>query len=205
MINLLPSDIKEDLLYGRRNSHLRGWLFAFGFSLLGVGLIVAGGALYMESSIASTQAKVDASRTSLAAQKPEETGKRLEEISANTKLILQVLSKEILFSGLLKQLGASVPANTVLLDFQLDKIQGALSLKAVATDIQAATQLQLNLADPKNKIFEKADIESISCNPDPKIKYPCTVQLRALFAKDNPFVYITATPQKKPTGGDINQ
>lgn len=159
----------------------------------------------MRTSTASTQAKVDESKASLVSQKPEETQKRLEEISANTKLIIQVLSKEVLFSSLLRQLGASVPANTVLQEFQLDKVQGALSLKAVATDIQSATQLQLNLADPKNKIFEKAEIESINCNPDPKLRYPCTVQLRALFAKDNPFLYIGATPQKAAGSGVIKQ
>lgn len=193
MINLLPSNVKQDLFYARRNTRLRGWLFAFGLSLAGVCLIIAGGALYMQNSIEAHQVKVQESRDSLASQKPEQTRKRLEEISANTKLILQVLSREVLFSSLLRQLGASVPTNTVLQDFQLDKVQGGLALKAVATDIQAATQLQLNLADPKNKIFEKADIENISCDPTVKTKYPCTVVLRALFAKDNPFVYISTS------------
>lgn len=197
MINLLPPNVKEDLLYARRNSQLRSWLAAFVLALIGVGLIIAGGTLYMQKSIASNQAKVEAASASLASQKPEQTQKRLEEISANTKLIIQVLSREILFSKLLRQLGASVPANTVLQDFKIDKVQGGLTLKAVATDITAATQLQVNLSDPKNKIFEKADIESISCVPDPELQYPCTIQLRALFLKDNPFVYISAGGSQK--------
>jgi cell division protein FtsB len=70
--------------------------------------------------------------------------------------------------------------------------QSQETLKSMATDITAATQLQLNLQDPNNKIFDKADIEDITCiPPDPSIKYLCTVQLRAQFAKDNPYVYIS--------------
>lgn len=190
MINLLPPNTKEDMLYARRNSHLRSWLFAFGLALVGVIIILAGGVLYMQKSIDSNHAKLESSKASLAFQKPEQTQKKLEGISSNTKLVLQVLAREVLFSKLLRQLGASVPANTVLQDFQLDKVQGALTIKAVATDFQTASQLQVNLSDPGNKIFEKADIESIDCNPDPDLQYPCTIQLRALFAKDNPFVYI---------------
>ncbi len=204
MINLLPPGVKEDMLYARRNTKLRGWLFAFGLSFVGVGVVIFGGALYIQNSVNNYQIALDSTKVALAAQNPGPTQKRVEEISTNTKLILQVLSREILFSKLLRQLGASIPANTVLQDFQLDKIQGGLSLKAIATDFQTASQLQVNLADPKNKIFEKADIESINCSPDPKLQYPCTIQLRALFFQDNPFVYIPTTKPSN-TSGDSKQ
>ena len=67
-----------------------------------------------------------------------------------------------------------------------------LALTANATSYTTATQVQVNLADPSNKIFAKVDIENITCtqggSTDPQ--YPCTVQLRALFSNNNPFLFI---------------
>jgi Tfp pilus assembly protein PilN len=126
----------------------------------------------------------------LQAQKIEETQKQIEEISSNTKLATQVLSREVLFSKLLRQLGASLPSNTVLQQFQIEEFGGGLTLQAAASDIKAATQLQLNLDDPRNEIFEKADIESINCDDESPKLYPCTIQLKVLFADGNPFTFI---------------
>jgi Tfp pilus assembly protein PilN len=192
MINLLPPDMKRDMHYGRRDMILLHWIFACLVALAGVGLIVGAGFFYLQHSISNQTASLKQSQETLKAQKVDETQKKLSDISSDTKLILQVLSREILFSKLLTQLGASLPENTTLDELEIDKVQGGLTLKSMATDINAATQLQLNLQDPTNKIFDKADIENISCvPPDPQIKYPCTVQLRAQFAKDNPYVYIS--------------
>lgn len=107
------------------------------------------------------------------------------------KLATDVLSREILFSKVLTQLGSVLPAETALQQLQIDDLKGGLTLSAGAENIAAATQIQLNLADPKNQIFEKADIENINCEgKDPSKPYACIVQIRALFMKDNPFLYI---------------
>ncbi len=191
MINLLPPETKENMLYARRNTVLLRWVFALLIAWVGVGLIFIGGQIYLSSTIKSTTASLEQSRQSLKDQKFDETTKQLEDLSNNTKLILQVLSREVLFSNLLRQLGSIVPPNTTLQSFQVDKLQGGLALQAAAKDIESATQLQVNLQDPANKIFEKADIESINCTaPDPDTEYPCQVQIRALFAKNNPYLYI---------------
>lgn len=202
MINLLPEGIKEDIFYGRRNTTLRSWIVVTVISLVGVGIIVAGGLLYMEQSIHNQAAQVEQAKQNLQAQKVDETQKRVEEISSNTKLTLQVLSREILFSKLIRQIGSALPANTALQSLQIDTVQGGIQLNAFAADFNAGTQLQLNLQDPKNGVFEKADINSITCT-DPNDKttsqeskqkqFPCTASLRALFSKNNSYVYIAPT------------
>lgn len=191
MINLLPANIKEDMLYARRNTKMLRWLLASMVALCGVGIIVIGGYLYMHQSIASYTKQVEDSANNLKVQKVEDTQKRLEEISSNTKLVVQVLSREVLFSKLLRQLGAAMPANTALTGLQIDKVQGGLQLSASAQDINAATQIQVNLQDPTNKVFEKADINSISCSDTAKTQYPCDIILKALFGKNNQYLYIT--------------
>lgn len=202
MINLLPPQYKENILYARRNRALLNWSITMLSALLLIAAIIACGYVLMNNSIKSQTAQADRAKQHLKDEKIDETKTQLDEISANTKLILQVLSREILFSSLLKQLGASLPSGTTLQAIQIDKVEGGITLKALAKDVQSATQIQVNLSDPQNKIFQKADIESISCTPtDGKTIYPCTVQLRALFGKDNPYVYISNT--SKPAGGVI--
>lgn len=193
MINLLPNDFKQSVMYARRNTTLLKWAVCLMIALAGIGGLLVGGRMFIGVSVAQETALVESARESLKAQKLEETSKRLEDISGTVKLVVQVLSREVLFSKLLRQLGATLPANTVLSQLQIDKVQGGITIKAAATDIQAATQLQLNLQDPNNKIFEKADIESINCLPaQPGTKYPCTVQIKALFAKNNPFLFLNS-------------
>lgn len=198
MINLLPTDIKEDYRYARYNSRLLKWVIGGTIALVGVILIIGSGWIYLHQSTKNISKQVSSSEQNLQAQNITGTKKQLDEISSNTKLVVQVLSREVLFSKLLRQLGASIPANTELQSFQVDKIQGGLTITAAAKDITSATQLQVNLQDPKNKIFEKADIENINCGGDAKKTLPCIVQIRALFNKNSPYFYITQSPGVKP-------
>jgi Tfp pilus assembly protein PilN len=193
MINLLPNAYKQSMLFARRNTSLRGWVISLSVVLVGAVLIIAGGYLYLQNEINQQSKALQLSKSELQAQNIDGTRKQLDEISANTKLVLQVLQREILFSKLLRQLGASLPSNTALTQIQIDELKGGITLQAKATDIESATQIQVNLADPNNKIFEKADIENINCSgAEPNDPYRCTVQLKALFAKKNPYVYISS-------------
>jgi Tfp pilus assembly protein PilN len=191
MINLLPTGEKEEMFYARRNTTLLKWVVALAVSSVGVLVIVLAGNIFLQISINNYSSETTEAKERLQSQKIEETQKQIEEISGNTKLATQVLSREILFSKLLRQLGASIPSNTVLQQFQVEKLGGGLTLQAAATDINAATQLQLNLQDPQNKIFEKADIENITCGQaELSKKYPCVIQLKALFSDKNTFTFI---------------
>lgn len=198
IINLLPPDSKQELTYARRNTHLLHWIVACSAALLGVGLIVSIGYLYIQKSITDYSRQVEQTTTNLQVQKLEETSKRLDEISSNTKLVVQVLSREVLFSKLLKQLGASLPANTALTKLVVDKVEGGLQISASAKDFKAASQIQVNLQDPKNKIFEKADIDGITCSDTATKQYACDVTLKALFGKNNQYYYIA--PTTSPAG-----
>src|SRR5690606_23002227 len=96
----------------------------------------------------------------------------------------------VLFSQLLKQLATVVPSNVVLTGITLEEFSGALNIQAGAQDYNSATQLHVNLADPANKIFAEADIVSINCSGSSESNYPCSVSVRALFASENPFLFI---------------
>ncbi len=193
MINLLPDTLKEQYMYGRRNYMLRRWAVALAVGLLGAGLLTFSGLFYLQTSIASLDRQVQATEQTLQEQNLADVQKRSEEITNNLKLAVDVLSKEILFSQLLKQIGAVTPPNTNLTDLSISEVAGGIELAAVSSDYTSATQLQVNLEDPANKIFSKADILSINCSSGGSTadaRYPCNIRLRALFAKDNPFLFI---------------
>lgn len=200
IINLLPNETRTNMTYARKNSALRRWAIYLILGLIGASLILVGGIFYITQNTKSLNTKTEKARESLIVQKIDETQKEVEQISNNVKLTNQVLSREILFSKLLNQLGSALPANSTLQQLQIDKLQGGITITAQARDIDSATQVQLNLQDPNNKIFEKADIENITCTASSQTSYPCTVQIRALFSKNNPFLFITPTTTKT-TGG----
>ena len=194
MINLLPPDLKADYRYARRNTSLVHYITLFGFGLIVLALIVIVGIVYLQQSSKTYVAQAKGIKQSLSQQKQGDVEKQVQDISNSLKLAVQVLSQQVLFSQLLKQLAIVTPNNTTLSGISITELQGAVDVTARTKDYNAATQLQVNLADPANKIFSKADIVTITCASsatDPALaKYPCSVTIRAQFATDNPFLFI---------------
>lgn len=191
MINLLPPDLKQQFIYGRRNTVLRQWAIALACGLLGVCVVTFAGLFIMEKSIVSYRGKVSGSQVVLKDEQLDATRAHAKDLTSSVKLAVDVLSKEVLFSKLITQIGSVTPPNTSLTDLNIGKDSDSMEIKAVAGDYISATQLQVNLTDPANKIFSKADIQSILCggaNNDPK--YPCSVTIKALFNKNNPYLFI---------------
>lgn len=195
MINLLPHDIKQEYRYARRNRHLLFWVGGFVAAILGIAVITGAGLFAMSNSIDNYKVHIAAAQTELANQNVDGVQKQITDISNNLKLMVTVLSKEILFSKLLAQLGSITPSNVVLTDLTISQTEKAIDITAQTANYNAATQLQVNLADPNNKIFSKADIVTISCvapGKAPNPSYPCTADIKALFTSDNPFLFINS-------------
>jgi Tfp pilus assembly protein PilN len=190
MINLLPTEIKDSYRHARANVHLLRWLCAFVIALVGLGLIGTAGVVYLRHATGDYQQQVASQQASLKEQKLEATKAKAKDISSSIKLAVRVLGNEVLFSKLLQQLATVTPPNVRLSALSISQTNGSLNISAVSTTYAAGTQLQVNLADPANNIFDKADIISIGCSDDSKSAYPCSVSIQALFAKNNPFLFI---------------
>lgn len=188
MINLLPPDVIENYRFARRNRVVRRWIWGGVVVLIGAALLLGGGDLYLRQSTSNMSKQIDDTNKQLAAQDLAGTQKKVTAISNNLKLTVKVLSQEILFSKLLKQLASVTPSNAILTNLTISDTQGGVDITAETGDYNAATQLQVNLADPKNQIFSKADIISITCNG--KAPYPCIVDIRALFGTNSQFLFI---------------
>lgn len=193
MINLLPSDTKQNYCYARQNVALRKWLAMFLVALIGLGILTTYGLFVLKQSAQRYRDQISSYETLFKQEDFSGTQQKVQDISNDLKLAAQVLSKEILFSELIKQIGASMPDNANLTALNINQVKGGLDITAEATDYKTATQVQVNLSDPANKIFQRADIESIKCDPGSNPLYPCKVNIRALFNSDNPFLFINNT------------
>jgi hypothetical protein len=197
MLNLLPPKLTEQYTFARRNTQLRHWIGASLLALLGLAAITSYGLFSMQSSINDYQHQLNTSQGAQTEAQLKSLQKQSTDITNSVRLVVTVLSQEVLFSQLLKQIATVTPANAKLTQLGIANIQGAIDITADATDYQTATQLQVNLQSPANKIFSKADIQSITCgNNTTDPGYPCTVIIRALFTADNPYLFIHkgATP-----------
>ncbi len=205
MINLLPPEVREDISYARKNTLLLRWVALLIIVIIGIFIVVFMGQLYINQSSKSYASQIEDAQNALKVQKLEETQEKVKGISSSIKLAVDVLSRQLLFSSILRQIGAAVPEGAVLTGLSIDKVEGGIDLSAAATDYNTATQVQLNLQDPNNMIFEKADIVNVQCNTPSgavnattgvantsqlDILYPCKITVRALFAKNNSFLLI---------------
>lgn len=181
MINLLPSDYRLKLHYGRLNAKLSRWLVINAVIIGGLILILGSGWLYMEQQTRSLNQSITSSQNQLKAQNLEQVRKQAEEISQNIRVIEQILKREIRFSDLIQEIGQVMPPGAVLSSLTLsDKVTGALDLNINAKNYESTAQVAVNLSDPKNNLFTKVDIINISCSSANRT-YPCTGVFRALF------------------------
>lgn len=195
MINLLPPELKEEYRYARYNRRLLNWLITFAIGIAGVAVIVAGGLLVMRGNSNTYRSEIAAAQAGLASQDIAGTQAQVVDISNNLTLMVRVLSQEILFSKMLARLGTITPSNVILTDLAISQNQSAVDITAETANYNAATQLQVNLADPSNQIFSTADIVSINCATGTGVTnpaYPCTASIRAQFTANNPFLFINA-------------
>ncbi len=194
MINLLPPELKREYRYARSNHRLVHWVIAFLVAIIGVVGLTGAGLLMMNNSVSKYQSKVNQEQEQLDSQNITGVQKEVTQISNNLNLMVDVLSKEILFSKLLTQLGSITPPNVVLTNLAISQTESAIDITAQTADYNAATQLQINLADPSNQIFSNADIVNVTCGgantTTAQQTYPCTAILRAQFTKNNPFLFI---------------
>jgi len=215
VINLLPPDLKEEYRFARLNTHLRHWLIGSLAGLVGLIALAVFGFLYMNHTIDTYQTTIAQNNRSLQAQDVDTIDKQVKDLSSNLSLMLKVLSREVLWADLLKQLGTITPSNVVLTNLSISQTQNAISITAQSKDYDAGAQLFTNLNAADNQIFSKADLNSISCTSSTSTSggsgslssgisggsynsgsgstststYPCNVSIRALFVQNSPFLF----------------
>lgn len=189
MINLAPKSYKDSLRYARRNTVIWNWIIGV-LIIIGIAsATIIAGQMYLQQETSRVAELNSTTEQELKADNIDETLKEIEDVSNNLKLIVEVLSNRVIFSKLITQIGSVMPTNAVLAGIEISEVQGGIDLTAKATDYNTATQVQVNLQDPENKLFDKVDIVSVEC-PNATEVYPCTSIMRALFTETNPYLFV---------------
>lgn len=196
MINLLPPEFAMQIRYGRRNTAIRRWLAAVWLAIAGLIIILTGGWLYINNQTSRLQTETAASKQQLAVKNLEKVKKDAKEITGDVKVINQILSREIDFSGLMQDIGKVMPPGSVLGGLTLTKVDGVIDLTADARDYTTAAQIAVNIKDPKNNLFSSVDIVNINCS-SADTTYKCNGVYKALFSKDAKTRFLSVAQDKK--------
>ncbi|HCM51909.1 TPA: hypothetical protein DIS56_02130 [Candidatus Saccharibacteria bacterium] len=196
MINLIPPAYGQAIRIGRTNTRLMRWLLSVTAAAAGLIVIVGVGWLYLNHQNSKLTKDISSVQQQLDAQNLGEVQKQAQTINSNVKVINQVLNREIRFSNLIQEIGSVLPNGSVLNSLTLSKVDGAVDLSTGTRDYTAASQIAVNLSDPKNNIFEKVDIVNITCDASPTSTYACNANYKALFSKTTKNRFLNAA-----TGG----
>lgn len=193
MINLTPSDIKQDRYYRRNNLRYFRWISQSILMLLILNVFLAAG----YGLILARQDQLDEKKASLNKEINDlnrgEVESKYTSFVTNINTITQILSKQILYSDLIKQIGSVTPSGATLNSVSISSKDNALDLNFKISSQDIAPIIQLNLEDEKNNLFSKADIVQLNC----PTSSTCTTQLKAEYKKDFPYLFINTLGSKK--------
>ncbi len=205
MINLLPDTVKEEIAYGRKNRKLLQAIIALIIVIIALGAVTVFGQIYIAKAENNYQKTAEISKARIKDQNLEQTQKKLETLSSNFKTVVQILGKQVLFSGLFEKVGSTIPEGAILTGLTLTNNDTALDLTIAATTREAANQAYINVSDPKNELFDKADLIGISCiqktgatsgtTSETSSKYPCQANVKVLFKSNSPFLFLNTVKQ----------
>jgi Tfp pilus assembly protein PilN len=194
MINLLPTDVKEARIYGRRNRSLVG--YCFGVIVIGV-FTVSIAFFNMRFVMADeTRLKEEMQQQKTLAESLEKDQQEVDKIATQLKTIDKLYSGEVKFSELIPKIANLLPNGVVLNALTLTG--GKSSPLQLDIDMESqglAAVFQQNLVN--SDLFAAADISNITNKGDAAPKpgqknYPFGATLTATFEG--------ATPAKKTTG-----
>jgi len=184
MINLLPDSRKQLYQYSVKNKSLFIWVILIASAILGLLAVTTISATKLQNQQKMYANRLSSANSYYAKNNLGDTQKEIKEVQSNITLANKVLTQNIKFSNIIKQINSSVPSGVKLGGLTINKNQGAVDITATAPDYNSATQLQINLGS-KNTVFSKADIVNISCGNNAARSNGCSVTVRALFSKNN--------------------
>lgn len=198
MINLMPSDIKKDRAYGRSNVILLRWTYQISAAFVLLILALLSGYSFMVSAQKSVKNNKSTVESAIKNEKLDQTETEYNAFASNVKTVTQILSKQVLYSSLLQQIGSVTPSGATLSSVSISSSANALDLNFNITSADIAPILQLNLQDEKNQLFQKADIIQVNCQQSSVSgTEKCTAQLKAEYKKDAKFLFINTIGASK--------
>lgn len=165
MINLLPSDLKQQYVYSRKNSILR-WIIVATIVIgsLSSALVIAGD-LYVSNLAKTAESDLIAKQAEISRYRKDE--QKAKELNANIESIADASSKTTKFSDVILSIRGLLPAGSYVETINLDgKAESPLQLGIIAKDKTVA--LNVHDAFAGSEQFSNVDIMRFSKDSNSK-------------------------------------
>ncbi len=175
MINLLPNNIKESRLYGRRNRIMLSYILSFILTAILVEGVMLVSLRFIGSTEPNLRATISQNQTQITAL--EKDMQNLSSVVGRLNTAEKLYDSSIEFSKLIPKIGSILPKGAVLNGLSLTGGNtDPLSLDVDITSAELAPTLQRNLED--SDLFEAVDINSISAKSTTDIyKYSASISV----------------------------
>jgi type II secretory pathway component PulL len=192
MINLLPPEAKEAITYGRKNRSLVAWIGAFVIVLFGVLILTLAGAFYVNAEANTYTKKAEEAKQRIASQNLESAQKNAESFSSNLDTVVKLLKDQLLFSKIIRSMGAVLPDGVILKEINYDTKESTMSLDVIGPSEQSVTQAFINISSDTNKLFSKADLVQVQRGEGGQF----TANIVVLINKDSEFFFLNDVTKK---------
>ena len=199
MINLLPYDQKQDIAYARKNYMLIKWLVALLIAMVFILAISLGGAFIINNERAKAEASAKAEAEAIAASDEKQEFDKYKKFKTDYDTVVKLLSKQLRYSKIIQDIGNILPEGTNIDGIKLTPGATSLTLSVNGESQQAIRKAFVNISKPndQNKLFPKADLESITCsdNASTVSSKTCTATIKVLLNADSGYYYINSIPK----------
>lgn len=148
-------------------------------------LTIGFGIFYINQKANNLNRLVTISEQRITDQDLESYQKKAESFSNSLETAVKLLKDQLLFSKIIRTIGATLPPNTNLekLEYGLDNTVLTLNINAPDQNtISVAYKNILDRGNSEDSLFSKADLTKVICNPD---KNQCTGTVIVLLNKNS--------------------
>lgn len=183
MINLMPPNLKKDILYARRNVTLVQYCVLVAITAVALTGVMVYGIMLINSDQNALEESISSKKSTLELLKKDET--EANNLSKTIDTINALLNREVSFSKLLQDIGAVMPEGTKLTGLSLASSKDQpLTITAALNEQKKAAILQQNLL--KSGLFSAVDIQAVNTSATAEDGTPTefSAQLSAKFADE---------------------
>lgn len=195
MINLLPPESKQEIIFGRKNKALVGWIIAMFVLLLSIVVISVVGRFYIISNVDNLNKEITDTKQRISDQNLETRQAEITGFANNLNTVTNLLKDQLLFSKIITTLGEILPSGVTVLNIDFRSTDSTLKLQLTGADEKAVTQGFINISSASNKLISTADLESVDCTGQGS----CVATVTVLLNKDSEFYFLNDFT-KEPTG-----
>jgi Tfp pilus assembly protein PilN len=186
MINLLPPEHRQEIIYGRKNKALVGWIIAMLIVLIGVIAITFIGQFYIKSNVNNLNKTIQATQQRIKDQNLEARQAEISQFANNLNTVNSLLADQLLFSKIITNLGEILPSGVTVQNIDFTSTDSTLKLQLIGADEKAVTQGFVNVSSAPNSLITAADLESVDCSG----QGGCVATVTALLNKDSELYFL---------------